>query len=74
MLQMDTYFLEMLYLQVLCINVYCLQMKEKSSASTPIGILHLVKIIGLCCKQQKTLSTRFCSSTYIIKSNNSIYK
>jgi hypothetical protein len=57
---MDTYFLDKLYLQVLCIDVYHLQMREKSHASTPLGILHLVKIIGLHYKQQKNLSTRIC--------------
>jgi hypothetical protein len=47
---MDTYFVDKLYLQVLRIDVYHLQMREKSNASTLIGILHLGKIASLRCK------------------------
>ncbi len=43
--------LNMLYLQVLHIGAYHLQMREKSTASTLVGILHSMKLTSLCCRQ-----------------------
>jgi hypothetical protein len=44
---METYFLDKLFSHVQHLGVYLLQMKENKNVLTQVGILHLVKFIGL---------------------------